>query len=227
LAAALGWLLFKPMRRAIDTEREQREREVAEASRLKQEAAALADEARAARDSAARDAETRHQAMLRTAQQQAKALVEAAHERERAERLAFERELSTKRQADAEALADTVGVVVAESVRQLLASLSGPDLDDALVRKACQELGTLPAEARAAAVVESARVLSPEATRLLHTTLGSGVEPRIVDELGAGVRITTPAGQIDATAVAVARRAARSVRALGSQDEGEVRGRDG
>ncbi|HUB06711.1 MAG TPA: hypothetical protein VMB50_06910, partial [Myxococcales bacterium] len=57
------------------------------------------------------------------------------------------------------------------------------------------------------------RPLEPETTRLVAAALGREPEVRVVADLGAGVRVTTPAGQVDATAAAIARQAARAVSA--------------
>ncbi len=55
LAAALGWLLFKPVRRALDAERARHAREEDESKRLRAEAEVLAREARSAREAADRE----------------------------------------------------------------------------------------------------------------------------------------------------------------------------
>ena len=93
--------------------------------------------------------------------------------------------------------------------------LPGPSLDLALVRAATRELASLPPAALRSGLVEVARPLEPEARSLLGGALGVSFEARVVEELGAGVRVTTSAGQVDATASALARRAARVVGELG------------
>jgi F-type H+-transporting ATPase subunit b len=214
LAGALGWILFKPVRRALDAERERHEKEDQEAKRLRAEAESLAEEARAARQEVERKLQERRQQMLAAARKEADGLLEGARKRQRDERQALEEELKTTRESQALALADTVGRVAAEAVRQLLEAVSGPSLDEALVRAACTELEGVPAQLRASAVVESAHALDGEARKLLQDTLGPGFEERVVGELGAGVRVTTKGGQVDATAISIARRAARAVSSL-------------
>lgn len=220
LTAALGWVLFRPVRRALDAERDRHAKQEEEAKRLRAEAATLANEARSARETAGHEIEQNRRDVLAAAQQQATALLEAARATERSERQAFEQELTARRDAEAARLAEVVGRVAAESVRRLLGSLEGPSLDAALVRAACAELEALPVEVRRSALVESARPLDAEARRLLLSVLGDGIRERVVGELGAGVRITTSAGEVDATAVSLARRAARAVSALGSPSDG-------
>ena len=213
LAGGLGWLLFRPVRRALDDERARHDKLGEEATRLRSEADALAKEARAVRDAADREAEQRRIEARAAAQKEADRVIEEAREREARDRQRFERELESGRQAQTAALAETVGRLAAQSVRRLLETIDGPALDLALVRAARAELGALPAPARGAALVESPRPLEPEARRLLEEVLGPGFQQRVVADLGAGVRITTPQGQVDASALSIGREAARRVAA--------------
>ncbi|NOJ77205.1 hypothetical protein [Myxococcus xanthus] len=211
LAAVLGWLLFKPVRRALDAEQARHAQETEAARHLREEAEVLAREARAEREAAGREREARRREMLASARNEALQAAEASKRAQVAERQRMEKELQDWRDASASELVDTVGRIAAESVRRLLSAFDGPALDLALVRAACAELDSVPVEARGAALVESARPLDARSRTLLEEALGGGVHERVVGELGAGVRVTTPAGQVDATAVAVARQAARSV----------------
>lgn len=217
LAAALGWILFKPVRRALDDERQQREKEDQEAKRLRAEAESLADKARAAHKELDEELQEHRQEILVAARKEASKLLEEARKRQRHERQVLERELNATRESEALALAETIGRVAAEAVRQLLEVLSGPSLDTALIRAACTELEKIPVELRGSALVESARALDDEARKLLEDTLGHAFEGRVVGELGAGVRVTTRGGQVDATATSIARRAGRSVSSLGAR----------
>jgi len=227
LAAVLGWLLFKPVRRALDAERARHTQEEEEAKKLRSEAESLAKEARAARESSAKELDEHRREVLAAAQREASRLLEDARKTQLAERRALEQELKTLRDAEATALAETVGRIAAESVRRLLETLNGPSLDLALVRAACAELEALPSEARRSALVEGARPLEAEARRLLEDVLGEGFRERIVDELGAGVRVTTLAGEVDATALSLARRASQAVSALGAEPAEDQEGGDG
>lgn len=211
LAAGLGYLLFRPIRAALDAERARRAEEQADVAARREEADALARRAREAEATARREAEARRAEAEAAGRAQAAALVEEAlAERER-QRARLAAELAALREEQAAALASAVGELAARSVRSLLAAVGGPDLDLALVRAACAELAALPPGARAAAAVECARPLSEEALELLASALGAPPDPKRVPELGAGVRITTAAGQVDATASALARQAARAV----------------
>ncbi|WP_404370017.1 hypothetical protein ACIHQR_08725 [Corallococcus coralloides] len=212
LAVALGWLLFKPVRRALDAERERHARTEEEARRLREEAEVLARASHEARDAAGREGDARRRELLASARQEAARVVEAARVTQAADRQRLAQELSAWRESQAAELSETVGRITAESVRALLGALDGPSLDLALIRAARAELDSVPAEARGAALVECARPLDAEARALLAGVLGDGVKARVVGELGAGVRVTTPAGQVDATALSVARQAALAVK---------------
>lgn len=214
LAAALGWILFKPVRRALDAERTRHGEEVAEAERLRKEAESLQGEARARQDALEHELSEKRREILAAARREASRIIDEAKKRGGAERQRLEAEMRAARETEIQALAEEVGRLAANAVRSLLEKLDGPSIDVALVRAACAELETLPAETRRSALVEVARPIDPEAMNLLERALGAaeggGVELRIVSELGAGVRVTTPAGQVDATAVSIARRAAQA-----------------
>jgi F0F1-type ATP synthase membrane subunit b/b' len=217
LAAALGWVLFRPVRRALDAERARHEAAREESDRLRSEAATLKDEARAERETVEREVEARRREALRSAEAEAARLLEEARGRRAAERRALEQELEVRREAETTALTDEVARVAAESVRRLLLTLEGPPLDAALVRAACAELEKLPKHERGSMLVESARPLEPSSRKALAGLLGTGFAERIVPELGAGARIITGAGQVDVTASSIAREAARAVRAMGTE----------
>jgi len=223
LAAALGWLLFKPVRGALDAERAGHEKAVAAAAQLRAEAESLAKESRAARDGAERDAAQVRAAILSTAKKEAEAILEAARQESAEERRTLLRELEAARQAEVEALADSAGQIAAESVRRLLLSLEAPALDLSLVRAACRALRTLPEPARRGALVESARPLGATERGLLQGTLGDSFKERTITELGAGLRVTTLAGQVDASAVAFAREAARAMHAVLTTEDADRR----
>jgi F0F1-type ATP synthase membrane subunit b/b' len=215
LAAVLGWILFKPVRRTLDRERERQIQNDKEQARLRAEAEALLEDARAAREHTDQETAKRREETLAAAREEATRFLEEARRSRMAERRAFEQELATRRAGEATALTEAVAHIASESVTELLASLEGPDLDAALTRAACAELKGLSASGRYSILVESAHRLSAEMRQLLEVAVGGAFEERVVAELGAGVRVTTPAGQIDATALSIARQAARTIAAEG------------
>lgn len=213
LAAVLGWLLFKPIRGAIAAERAEHDELEKHAVELRGEAEALTERARTAQERLREELGTRRTELLAAAQREATALQEAARTREQERRAALEREAEASHHAALERLADAVGQVAARSVERLLLALDGPALDLALVRGAIASMEAWPAAGRRPATVESARPLEPEALRRLREVLGGEPQLRVLPELGAGVRVTTPAGQVDGTARALARQAQREVTA--------------
>ncbi len=226
LVAALGWLFFRPVRAALEADRDRLAEERRAVAELREQAETLAREARAAREEREGETERRGAGILAAAEREAARIREEARQAVEAERRTVERELAAGRRAQASALADAIGRIAAASVHRLLESLDGPSLDLALVRGACEELRALPPAVREAAAVETARPLSPEARGALHDVLGTRFTERAVAELGAGVRVTTGAGQVDASALALARRAARDIVTVAAGEEGNAEGWD-
>jgi len=213
LVGALGYFVFKPLRGALDAERDRHATAEAEISARRADAEVLAGEVRESRQQVTQEAEKRRVELLAAAQKEAMEIEAAARSVVAAERAAADRELEAARQEQVASLAETLGQVAAASVEQLLGVLEGPDLDAALIRGACARLEGLGVRGGAGLVVESARPLTEEGEAALRAALGGPFAARHVPELGAGVRVTTPAGQVDATAVALAREAAEVVAA--------------
>jgi len=209
LATALGWLFFKPVRRALQTERERQLEATEEAKAKTLQAEQLLAEANEAKQRLNEQLEQQRKEELEQVRTQI-AQQQAAAEKQQAARAAqADKELEAAHRARAKELATSVGQVAATAVRELLMQVSGPALDTALVRSACQQLSD-GASSSTQALVEHAQPLSEEAQRLLRTALGQ-YSARQVPELGAGVRIITDTGQVDATALSFARRAAQLV----------------
>jgi F-type H+-transporting ATPase subunit b len=213
LAGALGWLLFKPIRRALEAEQAahaERERQV---EAREQEAERMRAEARAQRAALARELERSREEAREAAAKQAEALLAEARARAEREREALRRELERREQAWREGLEGEAAVLAARAVLRLLEGLAGPELDTVLARAACRELQSLPAGGLGHVVVESARPLSPEARALVDSALAAvpGVEFRAAPRLGAGLRILTGAGLVDASAPGLAAYAERAL----------------
>ena len=136
LAALLGWVLFKPVRRALDAERVRHEAEHQETERLRAEAELLADQTRHARQAAELEMEQRREEILTGAKHEASQLLTEARNTERAERQALELELEATRAAEATEFAGAVGGLAAEAVRNLIEALPGPSIDTMLIRAA-------------------------------------------------------------------------------------------
>ncbi|MEZ4429796.1 MAG: hypothetical protein R3A51_19125 [Nannocystaceae bacterium] len=214
LAGALGWLLFRPIRNALNAERDRHARAQAELTSERAAAEALMTQAREAAARLDDELKAKRAEALAAVHEETARARDAAREQQVAQLQEFEQRGAVLQRAQAEQLAATVGRIAASSVRALLDALAGPSLDLALVRAACSELSTLREPERQHAVIESAAPLDAEARALLASHLGAPFQERLVQELGAGVRVTTKAGQIDCTAAALAAQAARQITAL-------------
>jgi len=213
LAGALGWLLFKPIRRGLEAEQTQyveRQRQVE--ARLAEAERARA-EVEAQRAPLERERERVREDARQAAARQAAALLAEARTQAEQEREALRLELEHRRFAWREGLENEAAALAARAVFQLLEWLAGPELDTALARAACRELQSLPTGALGHVVVESARPLPPEARELVGAALAGvpGVEFRSVPRLGAGLRIVTGAGLVDASASGLAAYAERAL----------------
>ena len=221
LVGGLGWALFKPVRKALEDEKTRDAKEREDIERLRSEVDALTEAAKQARAAVDEELEARRKVVLDAAKQQAAGILEEARAAAGAHRAALRDELARTRQAEVVGVAESVGRLAARSVSALLQTLEGPSLDDALVRAACAELESMAARPEGAWVqVEAARPLDDAQRGRIAAALGQPFEPRVVPELGAGVRITTPSGQVDATATSLARRAAVVVRDLATAEVG-------
>jgi hypothetical protein len=128
----------------------------------------------------------------------------AAAEREHERSL---RQATQMAQTQQDTLAEVAATSAAEMVGQLLKQIGGPDLHAALVQSACQQVGKLPQDALAPVKVESALPLAADQRAALDAALGpaaTGADYRTVGELGAGVRLMTAQGLIDASASGLA-----------------------
>ncbi|MCA9129880.1 MAG: ATP synthase F0 subunit B [Planctomycetales bacterium] len=202
LAAVLGWLFFKPVRRALADRREKFEsdnrqaaQKLAEAEKTQQEI----NETRAKLQAELNEMRTRE---METARQQADQILRearsaAAREREMSHRLAAQMS-GTQR----DILAEVSAAAAADTVGRLLRQIGGPALQSALVASACEQLRSLPQDGVAPVKVESSQPLSPDQLASLKNALGAAADTadfRTVDGLGDGVRVSTGKGLIDAS----------------------------
>jgi F0F1-type ATP synthase membrane subunit b/b' len=211
LAGGLSWLLFKPVRGALDAEqhrREEEEHELASRSealtqgemKLQAERKGFEEQLASERDRAMESARAEAQEILKAARAEAETRQE---EQDRARQYERSEILSS--------LSDSVALVAATSLRRLLDSLDGPELDLALVRAACSEIALMQTPIAGSIVVETARPLSPAAREVLESHLPQGFVLRDAPFLGAGVRITTAQGLVEASSLAFARQTAEQV----------------
>lgn len=220
LAAGLAWVLFKPVRRALDDERARRASADEESGEKRAQAETLLAEARAARDASEAEAGRLAREGTEAARADADRLRREAEVAQEQARRALSRELAVAREQQTAEVAEAVGALAAASLRRLLEEVDGPSLDLALARAAARALAKGRSEsertratvsAHERALVESARPLGDETRAVLRGALGADFDERTVAELGAGVRVTTTSGQIDASARALSREAARQL----------------
>ncbi len=209
LAVFLGWLFFKPVREALQRESEERRRAEQQAKEKEDKAQALLDQAAQLRRGIDAELEQVRARQLARTRDEIETLKDAARRDQQSVAEQAERRLEAARRKQAKELAISVGQIAGEAVRQLLDQVNGPALDAALVRAACERLSGV-VNTGGTALVEHARPLDEQSRRLLTSVLGEFRE-RGAPELGAGVRITTSEGQVDATATSFATQAASDV----------------
>jgi F0F1-type ATP synthase membrane subunit b/b' len=223
LAAALGWVFTKPMRKLLDTELKARadarrtlaERE-AEVERVRGELskrlASMDEEIAQARERARTDAKT-----------EAVRIVDAARAQANEERARVLRETEEQRRSEVEALAAELGRAAEKLVLDLFALGAGAEADLAFARAAGSKLSKLVAKGNGVLIVEYAHAPSEEVRVALKSSLGSALdhaEVRIVPELVAGVRVLSDAGLVDASALGLARYAESVLRSAGVSGNG-------
>jgi F-type H+-transporting ATPase subunit b len=214
LAGVLAWLLFRPVRAALEKrrqtiadEQQQAADKLAEAERARAEVgqrlAELDDELQRERDS------SREQAT-----QEADRILAEARESAERERAALKRQLTYLEHARIERLAQVVAQTAGQTVGRLLRDISATDLDGALLQAACRELAAFDGNSIAPVVVESAKELSAEQQAALKSSIGAAedaIEFRQADDLKAGLRISTNRGLIDLSDAGLAEFAERAL----------------
>jgi F-type H+-transporting ATPase subunit b len=207
LAAVLGWVFFRPVQAAIERRRSGLEAERRDADRARADAERRLAEVEARRREVEGGLEPLRAEARREAERQAAAIVEAARQQAGEERARLEHELAALRREHARTLARDAAAAARILVTRLLAEIGGPDVDTALARAACERLAALPEAKRAGSVeVQTARPLDAETRARFQEVAGPAatVKDRVVPELGAGVRVITPAGLVDASASGLA-----------------------
>ncbi len=212
LAGLLGWLLFKPVRTTLQ------ERQATE----KRQIAALAEQTAEA-DRLRADLAQRHSAFeqemarlreehLATVDQEAAAIRAGARDAAARERDSMTRMLGHLEHAQAERLAVLVAATARDSVERLLTSLGAPGLEAALIDSACRQVRALGGGSLGAVLIESAQPLSASAETAVRAALehrATDAEFRVIPRLGAGIRLTTAGGLVDASAAGIASQAER------------------
>ncbi len=214
LAAALGWLFFKPVRQALADRRAKFEADTRQAAEKLAEAKDPAADRRDPRQPASRIERASCARELEAARRQSEQILADARSTAERELEVSRRQAARMSDTQRDTLAEASATAAAEAVGRLLEQIEGPDLQSALIQSACQQLGSLPPDALAPVKIESAQPLSPEQLAALKNALGPAADAadfRTVDGLGAGVRITTSSGLIDASVSGLAQFARQSL----------------
>jgi F-type H+-transporting ATPase subunit b len=214
LAAALGWVFFRPVQDAIEQRRAALEKERRDAEAMRADAARRLAEADARRRELETAGESIQAAARTQAEHEAAAILAAARAQADEIRGQLETELAALRRRHVHTLAQDAAAAARALVERLLSEIGGPDLDAALIRAACQRLLALPSTRNAGTVqVDAARPLTDAARTSLAEAIGAAtpVTERVLPELGAGVRVITGAGLIDASAAGLAAWAEREL----------------
>lgn len=226
LAAALGWLFFRPVRQAIVDYRTQFESDNQRAAETLAEAETIRRSIQAEHEKLKAKLDAMQARELANAKAQADNLL--AEARLTADREREQSRLDASRISDSQrdVLAATAATAAAESVGQLLTQIGGPELQSALVRSACGRLaelaeGTPEPDSRngpscashyrglppigqslAPVKVESAQPLTEDQMTEIKHALGNSYDTadfRVVCELGNGIRVSTSMGLVDAS----------------------------
>ncbi len=215
LATLLGWFFFRPARQALELYRRRQAEALENAENIRADTMRLHDEIDQQR--AALNAELGH---LRTE--------ELAAARRQAQQLLTEADtLATRKQTDAirrvrhleetqtAQLGQAAASAAASVVARLLEQVNSPSLEAGLVRFACNELRKIPKASLGSVRIETARPLSSEDLDTIRAVI-NGIHPgppyHVNNALGAGVRIWTAQGLIDASLAGLSLHAAQVLR---------------
>lgn len=214
LAGALGWFFFKPLRQALANRRERLVSEEQQATRDREEVERIKHEIAEAHVQLRSELSSERAREMAAIRQQADAILADA-------RSAAERELkSGQQQVDQllksreQRLSEAAAQAAAEVLSRLMKEINGPALQSALVQSAVEQLRLMRPNRLAPTQVESAGELNPQDRALLDSALGGAAataDYRINQDLGAGIRISTASGLIDASALGLAKFAQHSL----------------
>jgi len=224
LAILLAWAFFRPVRAAI----ERRQSEVLEdrraAGHAREEAERLEEAARTARASLEDSLARLRESQRRDAERERQDLLQEAAERVQRERRSFEEELLALRRTEARAGARDTARAARDILVRILTEIRGPDLEQALVRRTCEQLERLGSDgALAPVIVESATPMDSLALSTIaeaaHVS-SAELKHRVTPELVGGLRVLTARGLVDVSVAGIADRASQALAArLEGKDE--------
>jgi F-type H+-transporting ATPase subunit b len=202
LAGVLGWLFFKPVRQALSDYRQKLEADNQLAAQKLAEVEKVQQEMNAQRAQLQSELTEQRARQLAEARQRADRIVGDARSAAERELELSQRQIARFMENQQEALAEVSAAAAADIVGRLLEQIDGPELQSALIESACRQLATMSPQELAPVKIESAEPLSTAQSNRVREALGpsaADAEFRRVDHIGAGIRITTRKGLIDAS----------------------------
>ncbi len=226
LFALVGWLLFKPVRSALQARLVADKRQADELATRTAEAERLRAELEQRHRAFEEDMAELRKQRLASGNEEAAVIVANAREAAARERDSVQHVLGHLERAEVERLSAAVAAATRESVARLLTTLDVVDLETGLMRAACRQLEMLRNGPLGAVLVESPRALDGNQETAIRIALdghAASMEFRITPHLRAGVRVTTAQGLVDASAIGIAAQAeAALVDALARQSSDTV-----
>lgn len=202
LAAALSWLFFRPIRKAIADRRSKLAEQELSAEQKLADAQQAEEQAQASHKQFQAELEQLRAKELAAAKEHAEHIVAEARAAANAQLETARRRAAQLSDTQRDQLSAAAAAAAGELVRRLLVDIDGPDLQSALLQAACGQLAELPAGPMLPVKVESAQPLSPPDRKMLEAALGESgdaAEFLTAPELMEGVRITTRQGLVDAS----------------------------
>jgi F-type H+-transporting ATPase subunit b len=207
LALVLGWLFFKPVRKALQDRREKVALQLSEAAQQLAEAERTRTEIQARARRLDEELEQRRRQLEQSAQQEAGQILASARQKAQQEREVLKAEFEASRLTHARQLAKSAALAAGRIVEKLLSEMEGPPLQESLERAACRQLAGMNGQLGSSLRVESQAPLTDETRALIERSTqqpARDIEYCVLPALGAGVRIITSQGMIDATVAGLA-----------------------
>ncbi|MCA9214102.1 MAG: ATP synthase F0 subunit B [Planctomycetales bacterium] len=214
LAAAMGWLFFKPVRQALLDRQAKFESDNLQATQKLADAEKVQNEANAIRANLQTELNGLRASELEAARRQADKILTEARSVAQREREMSQRQAARISETQRDTLAEVAAVAAAETIGRFLTQIGGPNLQSALIESACQQLRSLSHDSLAPVTVESTQPLLPERVASIKNALGpagEAAEFRTVENLGDGIRVSTGEGLIDATVKGLVQYASQSL----------------
>ncbi|MBD3672326.1 MAG: hypothetical protein HUJ26_02265 [Planctomycetaceae bacterium] len=214
LTVVLSWLLFRPVRSAIQKRRAQINEKETAADRKLKEAEQSRQEIEKRLGELDEELRRKRKTSQEQADQEAERILSEAREDVERQREALKRQLVTLEDARMDRISRIVADISGQAVRQLLQQAANSDLDRALLNEACQRLQSLTGDSLSPVIVESSRELSAEERESIQSACENRAEEidyRQNEQMAFGLKISTSRGLIDISDSGIADFAKRSL----------------